>query len=172
MAHASCPNGHAMSNGDGKPVVWAFRIGFFRDFMKAHPECKLGDEESKYFQIYDCVDDVPEEDLDCWYCDECKGLVVFVDNARYDFKRMENLPDINVKQLASWEDYIALHDKEFEEFEDFYVDKSPLEAIEQYAFTYRYKASPDRKNIYALGREGQIAFGYYRSNYIVFSKET
>ena len=37
MAHASCPNGNGMWDGDGKPVVWAFRIGFFCDFMKAHP---------------------------------------------------------------------------------------------------------------------------------------
>ena len=27
MAHASCPNGHGMWDGDGKPIVWAFRVG-------------------------------------------------------------------------------------------------------------------------------------------------
>ncbi|MBE5851170.1 MAG: hypothetical protein E7298_13725 [Lachnospiraceae bacterium] len=43
MAHASCPNGHGMWNGDGKPVVWAFRVGFFRDFMKTHPDCRLAE---------------------------------------------------------------------------------------------------------------------------------
>jgi len=75
LAHASCPNGHGMWDGDGKPIVWTFRVGFIRDFMKAHPDCKL-DRESEYWQMYDCVDDVPGEDLDCWYCDECKGLVV------------------------------------------------------------------------------------------------
>ena len=80
--------------GDGKPVVWAFRVGFIRDFMKAHPDCKL-DRESEYWQMYDCVDDVPGEDLDCWYCDECKGLVVYVDISRYDFKRMESLSAID-----------------------------------------------------------------------------
>ena len=32
----SCPNGHGMWNGDGKHVVWAFRVGFFRDFVKTH----------------------------------------------------------------------------------------------------------------------------------------
>jgi len=48
MAHASCPNGHGMWNGDGKPVVWAFRVGYFRDFMKRHPDCKL-DEDSEYW---------------------------------------------------------------------------------------------------------------------------
>ena len=68
MAHASCPNGHGMWDGDGKPIVWAFRVGFIRDFMKAHPDCKL-DRESEYWQMYDCVDDVPGEDLDCWYCE-------------------------------------------------------------------------------------------------------
>lgn len=42
MAHASCPSGHGMWNGDGKPIVRAFRLDFFRDFMKEHPDCKLG----------------------------------------------------------------------------------------------------------------------------------
>lgn len=171
MAHASCPNGHGMWNGDGKPVVWAYRVGFFRDFMKTHPDCRL-DEESEYSQLYDCVDDVPGEDLDCWYCDECKGLVVYVDIARYDFKRMENLPDVKPENLDGWEDYIALRDREFEDFQDFYEGKNPIEAIEQYDFTYHYKLSPDKKMIYALDKEGKIVFGYFRSNYTEFSPET
>ena len=41
MAHVFCPNGHDMWNGDGQPVVWAFRTGFFCDFMKEHPDCIL-----------------------------------------------------------------------------------------------------------------------------------
>ncbi len=170
MAHASCPNGHGMWNGDGKPVVWAFRVSYFRDFMKAHPDCKL-DEDSEYWQLYDCVDDVPGEDLDCWYCDECKALVVYVDIARYDFKRMETLPGIKPEELAGWEDYIALRDREFEDFQDFYEGKSPIEAIEQYDFTYRYKVSPDKKTIYALDRDGRVAFGYFRSNYTEFRRK-
>ena len=171
MAHASCPNGHGMWDGDGKPVVWAFRVGFFRDFMKTHPDCKL-DEKSEYWQMYDCVDDVPGEDLDCWYCDECKGLVVYVDIARYDFKRLELLPDVKPENFDSWEEYIALRDREFEDFQEFYEGKNPIEAIEQYDFTYRYKLSPDRKTFYAIDSEGKIAFGYYRSNYTEFSPET
>lgn len=171
MAHAFCPNGHGMWNGDGKPVVWAFRVGYFRDFMKAHPDCKL-DEGSEYWQLYDCVDDVPGEDLDCWYCDECKGLVVYVDIVRYDFKRMENVPDINPDDLAGWEDYIAMRDREFEEFQEFYEGKSPMEAIEQYSFIYRYKLSPDKKTFYALDKDGRIVFGYFKSNYTEFSPET
>ena len=31
MAHTSCPSGHSMWNGDGKPVVYAFRVNFFKD---------------------------------------------------------------------------------------------------------------------------------------------
>lgn len=38
MAHTGCPSGHDMWNGDGKPVVWAFRIGFFRKFAEEHEE--------------------------------------------------------------------------------------------------------------------------------------
>lgn len=170
MAHASCPNGHGMWNGDGKPVVWAFRVGFFYDFMKTHPDCKL-DVESEYWQMYDCVDNVLGEDLDCWYCDECKRLVIYVDIARYDFKRMESLPDVKPEDLEGWEEYIALRDREFEDFQEFYEGKNPLEAIEQYDFTYRYKVSPDKKTFYALDREGKIVFGYFRSNYMEFSPE-
>lgn len=29
MAHCACMNGHSMWNGDGKPVIWAFRLRFF-----------------------------------------------------------------------------------------------------------------------------------------------
>ena len=75
MAKATCPNGHGMWNGDGKTDIWAFRVGFFREFLKKHPDCILN-EDSDYREIYDCVWDVPGEDLDCWYCDKCKGLVV------------------------------------------------------------------------------------------------
>ena len=117
MSHALCPNGHGMWNGDGKPDVWAFRVGYFRDFMKAHPDCKL-DEDSEYWQLYDCVDDIPGEDLNCWYCDECKGLVVYVDIARYDFKRMETIPDVKPEELAGWEEYIALRDRLLSDISD------------------------------------------------------
>ena len=171
MAHASCPNGHGMWNGDGKPVVWAFRVGFFRDYMRTHPDCRL-EEEPEYLQMYDYVDDVPGEDLDCWYCHECKGLVVFVDIARYDFKRMESLPDGKPEDFDRWEEYIALRDREFEDFQEFYEGKNPIEAIEQYEFTYHYRLSPDKKTIYALDKEDKIVFGYFRSNYTEFSPDT
>lgn len=171
MAHASCPNGHDMWNGDGKPVVWTFRPDYIREYTKAHPECRLN-EDPRYRQLYDCAHDVPGEDLDCWYCDKCKGLVVYVDIARYDFKRMETLPDIKPEELTGWDDYIAMRDWEFEEFQDFCEGKSPMEAIEQYDFPYRYKLSPDRKIFYAFDKEGQPAFGYYRSNFTEFSPDT
>lgn len=34
MAHTSCPNGHDMWNGNGKPVVLAVRKGFVEEFSK------------------------------------------------------------------------------------------------------------------------------------------
>ena len=75
------------------------------------------------------------------------------------------------ENLDGWEEYIALRDREFEDFQEFYVGKNPLEAIEQYDFTYRYKLSPDRKTIYALDRDDKIAFGYFRSNYTEFRQK-
>ena len=64
---------------------------------------------------------------------------------------------------------VALRNREFEDFQDFYENKNPLEAIEQYDFTYRYKVSPDKRTIYAFDRNHDAAFGYYRSNYTEFS---
>lgn len=45
MAHTSCPSGHSMWNGDGKPVVYAFLINFFKDFVKKYPYFQLGNDE-------------------------------------------------------------------------------------------------------------------------------
>ena len=168
MAHTSCPNGHDMWNGDGKPVVWAFRVGFFREFMKQNPDCIL-DDNNQFSQLYDCVYDIPGEDLDCWYCEKCKGLVVFVDLSRYDFQRMDVVPVGRIIDYSDWEDYIALRDVPFEDFQEYYEGKNPLAAIESYDFEYRYKLSPDKKTIFAFDRDDRLVFGYYRSNYTEFS---
>ncbi len=166
MAHASCPNGHDMWNGDGTPVVWAYRVGYFREYMEAVPECILDDD----WQIYDCTEYEPGEDLDCWYCEKCKGLVVYVDIARLDYKRIPYDPvHAKIDQFKTWEDFIALRDREFEAFQEFYQGKSPLEAIEQYPFKYRYKVSPDLRVIFAFNKKGYLSFGYERSNWTEFS---
>lgn len=47
----------------------------------------------------------------------------------------------------------------------------PLEAIESYSFKYKYRVSPDRKTIYAIDSDGNIAFRYWRSNYTEFSPD-
>lgn len=171
MAHTACPNGHDMWNGDGEPVVWAFRVGFIRKFVEEHPDCRLGNNNSEYWQLFDCVDGVPGEDLDCWYCDECKGLTIFVDISRYDFKRMHVVPKLKINEILEWEEYIALRDQEFDEFQDCYEGINPFEAIETYPFKYRYRVSPDRKTIYAVDSDGKVAFGYLRSNYREFSPD-
>ena len=167
MAHTSCPNGHDMWNGDGKPVVWAFRVGFFRDYLKGHPDCILG-MDGKYGELFDCVDDVPGEDLDCWYCEECKGVVVFVDLFRYDFIRMEVVPSVTLSDVDDWEEYIALREPEFEDFQEYYEGKSPVEAIETYSFKLKYRLSPDKKTIYAFDSAGTIQFGYEQSGFQEF----
>lgn len=168
MAKTSCPSGHGMWNGGGEPVVWAFRVGFIREFVKEHPDCKL-DDNGEYPELYDCVYDVPEEKLDCWYCDECKGLTVFVDISRYDFKLMKNLPVIDMNEVMSWEEYIALRDLDFEDFQEYYEGMNPIKAIETYNFKYKYRVSPDKKTIYAINSEGDVEFGYMQSNYQEFS---
>ena len=164
MAKASCPNGHGMWDGDGTPTVWAYRVQYFYDYMRDNPNCVLsfGDH---LWQIYDCVDGVPGEELDCWYCDECRGLVVFVDTFRYDYGRMEKTPDIKLSDVNTWDEYIALRDKEFEKFTDFYEGKSPVWAIENYPFQYKYRVSPDKTTIYAFDAAGHIQFGYQQVHF-------
>lgn len=169
MAHTSCPNGHDMWNGDGKPVVWAFRVNFFVDFMRQHPGYVVG-KEGYYWQIYDCFDGIPGEDLDCWYCEECKGLAVFVDNYRYDYVRMQSLPDVKSSDVDDWEEYIALRDVDFEDFQDFCDGKDPVEAINTYSFQYKYRLSPDKKTIYAFDEKGLVQFGYTQTRLYEFEK--
>ncbi len=171
MAHAICPNGHTMWDGDGKPYVWAFRIGFIREYMKSHPDFKLGDHTGLSRELYDLVENDSDEDLDCWYCDECKGLIVFFDNYRFDYKPIESIPEINAGQLEGWDDYIALRDNDFSDFQEFYVGKNPIEAIEEYDFKYMFKVCPDKNKIYAVNKEGGISFGYYRSKVYEFTKD-
>lgn len=137
MAKTSCINGHPMWNGDGKPVIWAYRIGYFVEYMKRHPDCILGDSGNGY-QIFDCVREDPEEDLDVWYCDECGSVAVFTGHFRYDYCRMHSLPKIDEDIFDCWEEYVALRDLPYDEFMDFYDGKSPLEAIMTYHFPVKY----------------------------------
>ena len=167
MAHTNCPNGHDMWNGDGKPVVWAFRVNFFRDFLKGHPDCILG-MDGKYGELFDCVDNAPGEDLDCWYCEKCDGVVVFVDLYRYDFTRMKSLPPVDLTEVAEWEEYIAMREPDFENFQEFYEGKNPVEAIDSYPFKTKFRVSPDKKTIYAFDSAGNIQFGYKQASFKEF----
>lgn len=159
-----------MWDGDGKPLVWVFRVGYIREFTEMHPDFILGEGDKSYEinQIYDCVDGVPGENLDCWYCDECRSLAVFVDSFRYDFKPMETVPDAEITDFSDWEDYIALRDGPFEEFQEYYDGMRPIDAINSYDFKYRYKVAPAKKTIYAFTRDGKIAFGYICCRFLIF----
>lgn len=119
--------------------------------------------------MYDIVDEAVGEDLDCWYCEEGKGLTVFVDLAMYDFKRCESIPEIHPSEYSTWEDYIVQRKPDFEDFQEYYEGKNPLNAIKTYQFEYRYKVSPDKKTILALDKNNKSAFAYWRSMYQEFS---
>lgn len=161
MAHCSCLNGHNMWNGDGKPVVWVYRVGFLYEYSFRHPGQKLSF-HSEPFQIYDCTYEYPDEDLDCWYCDKCHALTVFIDslNIRYNFAEISEPLSMKEKDVADWDNYIALRDEEFEKFQDFYEGMTLIEAVEKYEFRYHYRVSPDKMVIYAFDRYGQFQFGY------------
>lgn len=155
MAHCSCYYGHDMWNGDGKPVVWAFRLAYFEEFQRSHPEAVLGTDE--YYAIYDCFEWDCQEDLDCWYCDECGSLVVFVGDAKFGlcYVPVEIKEQLTEDELPGWELYLAMRDPEFNAFSDQYDGKRPLDALMKYRVPYRCWVSPDKDKICVFNEDGQ-----------------
>lgn len=157
MAKTSCPNGHGMWDGRDS-LVWVFHTGFFYDYMKNYPSFVLG---GVMGEIYDCVACYPEEkEYDCWYCEECRALVIFVDTDRYEYLRMKEPPDISFEEARDWEEYIALHNSEMDDFMEFYEGKTAVWAIENYPFKFKCRVSPDQKTIVAFDVDGNVQFGY------------
>lgn len=159
MAHVLCPNGHSMWDGDGKPIVYVFRIVYIKEFCKNNPNIRF-ESYGKYTQMYDITDNVEGEDIDCWYCDECKGINVYVDNRIYQYKRINGSIDINITEIMNLDEYIALRNDEYEKFQKYYNNMKPIEAIDAYDFKYRYKISKDKQYIYAINKNNTIEFGY------------
>lgn len=162
MAHCSCYYGHGMWNGDGKPVVWAFRLAYFKEFQRNHPDAVLGSEE--YYALFDCFELGSQEDLDCWYCDECGSLVVFVGDARVglSFVPVEIKGAVSEEQLSDWELYLAMRDSEFNDFSDQYDGKRPLDALMEWRIPYRCWVSPDKDKIFVFNEEGKPILFYER----------
>lgn len=160
MAHCACINGHDMWNGDGKPEVTALREAFFLEYLKRHPDRVLGSDSCP--QIYDCYEDDPDEEYDLWFCDDCQCLTAFThdEHFRYDYQKVAVTTDITYEEVADWDKYYALRNKEFEDYMDFYRGKTPADAILQYSFPYEYRVSPDRKTIYAFDRNKICQYGF------------
>lgn len=173
MAHCACMNGHSMWNSDGKPVIWAFRFRFFKEFTKNYPHYVLGEEPC--LEIYDCydIDNNESEELDCWYCEECKSLVVFANNDqyRYDYKFLDEQIEIEISSLNNYEEYIAFHDREFENFSIFYEGMTTIEALEKYPRRLRCFVSPNKEIIYVFDNEGHYVFSYQLIRLIKLYKE-
>ncbi len=176
MAHTKCINGHTMWDGDGKPSVEAYRIGFFRELLDRDPDCIINHDDfyGKYPYIYDCADGIPGEELDIWYCDECSSFLVFIDGEK---ERLDYIPcdiesvdnDLNYKE---WEEYIAFREasETFEMFHDFCDGKSPLEALLTFGFKDRYFLSPDKRVIVRIENEKGITAIFKLARHIVFDK--
>ena len=177
MAHTSCLNDHSMWNGDGKPCVDAYRVDYFRDYMKKYPSYRLKriDAEHPYEdEIYDCIEYAPEEYLEMWYCDECGCLIVFYDDykIRLDYAPIKDVSCVEFSSIQSWEDYVALRfDELCDEFVNFYDGMDPLSAVLEYKFKYRYKVSADRKTIYAYNDAKKVVFGFELRRKIDFEKD-
>ena len=177
MAHTSCLNDHSMWNGDGKPCVDAYRVDYFRDYMKKYPSYRLKriDAEHPYEdEIYDCVEYAPEEYLEIWYCDECGCLTVFYDDDKFrlDYAPIKDVTRVEFSSIQSWEDYVAMRfDELCDEFVNFYDGMDPLTAVLEYKFKYRYKVSADRKTIYAYNDAKKVVFGFELRRKIDFEKD-
>lgn len=170
MAKTCCVNGHPMWNGDGKPVLWIFRVGFLAEYEKKHPDAVL--REDGYFpEIYDITDGSGTDDLDGWYCDECKSVAIFTGNLRYDYVLMETLPEYSYNEVKNWEDYIVLRDSDFEDFQDFYEGKRPYDAVKSYPFKYLYKLSPDGKTALAFDQGNSLVIAYELKEFVDFDKQ-
>lgn len=171
MAHCSCYYGHDMWNGDGKPIVYAFRVGFLKEFIRKHPMFRLGFDHDGF--LLDCIDEHPDEDLDCWYCDGCRSLAVFVDsrNIRYDFARTDIPLGVKETDVSSdWDRYIAMRDEEYERFMDSCEGMILTEAIKKFAFQYYCRVSPDQIYIYAFDGKGKFQFGFEQKRVLNFNE--
>lgn len=167
MAHTSCYNKHSMWNGDGKPVVYAYRIGFLVEYMNRHPDFKLcvPTTENEYgYDIFDVedklADEFPKDSLDIWYCDECGCLAIFYSDSRADYTPIKDLSQISYEDIKEWTDYIACREMEFEEFQDYYEEMNPVDAAMNFQFKYRYKVSVDMKYIYGYDSNYNIVHGF------------
>lgn len=152
MAKTACINGHGMWSGDGGPCVEAYRVNFFRNLVKREPDCViLHDFSGKYPYIYDCTDDVPGEDLDIWYCDECGSFVVFVDWDKYrlDYSPCTKESVGRSQNYKEWEEYIAFRENSDDDdaFHDYCDGRNPLDALLTYGFKTKYYLSPDKEYI-------------------------
>lgn len=47
-----------------------------------------------YLDIFDIAYGIIGEDLECWYCEKCKGLKVYCDISLYLFQYYDKLPDV------------------------------------------------------------------------------
>lgn len=167
MAKTACLNGHGMWNGDGKPIVWAFRLNFYKQFQEENPDVILGYDKTEYARIYDCAENYPWEEPDIWYCDKCKSLGIFTNDKvdfhqyrldyRYEEKEVFNQDEID----ESWEEYVACRDDEFDKFED--DSMHPYDALIAFDFTYRCFVSADKRKIIVVDGNKKPLFGFVKA---------
>lgn len=174
MGHAACFNGHSMWDGDFKPCVWIFEVQFFIEYMERHPGFLLNHPDEDYscaLSLYDCFDEVPGSEPDGWYCDECGCLAVFFDDRRIDYAPITDISGIRFESISDWEDYVACNQAEWEEFDDFYTDMSPVDALNTFPFKTRYKKSPDGMYVYGYNAKKEIVNGFKRVRFLELKRE-
>lgn len=161
MGKTMCVNNHLLSNCDEKPTVWVFRTGFLKEYAKAYPKTVLGDE----FLLFDATDEIKNEELNCWFCDECHSFIVFArqdetHELRYDYLPSKDIPK-TLNDCAGWEEYMAFRDDDFGDFEEATEGKTIQESIEIYKATRpKYLLSPDKTRIYVFSEDGAVLRGY------------
>ena len=152
MAHIGCTCGKDLWNGDGKPVIWAFRVNYLYEILEKNPDIVWADDD--YYILDEFFYDTNEEP-DIWFCDSCKRFSVFRgierDEERFNYTITLPLPDFENER---WEEYILFRDWEYDEFDCNVEGRSLKDILQNYHFRKTCKVSPDKRfvNYYEEGK--------------------
>jgi len=168
MAHALCPNGHSMWNGDGEVCITAYRAGYVDEFSKSHPDKVIDfDADFAVWDIYDQGN--PEEEYDIWRCTECKSLSIWDNGNNYcGGYKVAKLSQTDKVSYENWEKYYVFNNETEDDFLD-RVDNRNLTIKEAMAvfeketdkMMYAYMSN-DHEKIVVTNSKGKIIREYLR----------
>ena len=152
MAHIGCTCGKDLWNGDGKPIIWAFRVNYLYDILRKKPNIIWCSDD---YYILDEFFNGGKEDPDVWFCDSCKRFSVFYGNGRdeerFNFTLTLPLPDF---ENEKWEKYVLFRDWEYDKFDTEVENRLLSDILRNYHFKRTCMVSQDGRfiNYYEDGK--------------------